>query len=81
MEGKGVVAMLVAMMMVMGNLLPQAEAQSTSFRQCLTPCLLHCGNDLSFQHIITCPYDCFQTCLDPTTPSPPPSPSPKSDNN
>lgn len=77
MEGKGVVAMSMTMMivMVMGNLLPQTEAQKITFMQCFPACLVECKNDLTFPKIITCPYTCLKTCLHPT-PSPSPSPSP-----
>lgn len=76
MESKRVV-MLVTMMivMVMGNLLVQAEAQASPspFRNCYTGCLVSCAMQKKFPNAFMCPLTCIMTCLAPPSriPSPP----------
>ncbi|CAA7039169.1 unnamed protein product [Microthlaspi erraticum] len=74
MENKRVV-MLVTMMIVMamGNLVIQTEAQASQFRDCYPICLVNCAAEKKFPTALTCPFTCIMTCLAPpaTTPSPP----------
>ncbi|ESQ35562.1 hypothetical protein EUTSA_v10009942mg, partial [Eutrema salsugineum] len=70
--------MLVTMMivMVMGNLMVQAEAKSSHFKGCYSDCLGVCKSHTAYPKSRWCPFTCLMTCLVPTLPSP----SPSSDN-
>ncbi|CAH8321980.1 unnamed protein product, partial [Eruca vesicaria subsp. sativa] len=71
--------------MMMGNLLDQAKAQTNSlgqkedkkipFIQCYPPCLLVCKSMHKFPAFLICPFTCLKTCLFPTSRTDP-SPSP-----
>jgi len=54
MEGKSLVAILVTMM-VIGNLLPQTEAQKIPFMQCFPACMIVCKSESKFPKFLTCP--------------------------
>ncbi|KAG7591440.1 hypothetical protein ISN45_Aa01g004680 [Arabidopsis thaliana x Arabidopsis arenosa] len=80
MEGKNLVAVLVTMM-VMGNLLPQTEAQKIPFMQCYPACIVVCKSESTFPKFLKCPFTCIKTCLHPPSPPPSPSPSPSPSEN
>lgn len=76
MESKRVVIMMTMMiLMIMGNLLDQTEAQSSHFKGCYSDCLVVCKSHTNFPKSLLCPFTCLMTCLVPTLPSPSPSPS------
>ncbi|CAL9214725.1 unnamed protein product [Arabidopsis halleri] len=70
MESKRMV-MFVTMMivMVMGNLLIQTEAdappQPDPFKTCYPGCVVTCFVQKKFPKILLCPFTCIKTCLEP----------------
>ncbi|KAL1214739.1 Thionin-like protein 2 [Cardamine amara subsp. amara] len=73
MESKRVM-MLVTIMIVMGNLLIQTEAQSPSpFISCYPGCIVSCAIQKKLPNALMCPLSCIKTCLAPPSaiPSPP----------
>lgn len=76
MEGKRVVTLVTIMIvMVMGNLLIQTEAQfsSPAFRTCYPGCIVNCALQKKFPNALMCPFTCIMTCMAPPSgnPSPP----------
>lgn len=74
MESKSV-AMLINVMivMIMGCLLVQTEAQSSPFKVCYSNCHAVCESHTAFPKSLLCPFTCLMTCLVPTLLTPPPS--------
>ncbi|KAL1198163.1 Thionin-like protein 2 [Cardamine amara subsp. amara] len=71
MESKRV-AMLVTMMIVMviGNLLVETEAQKIPFIECFPACVIMCKAESKFPKYLMCPFKCTKTCLQqPSLPS------------
>ncbi|CAH2071181.1 unnamed protein product [Thlaspi arvense] len=66
---------IVAMMMIMvalGNLVSQVEAQDSPFRSCYPSCIVSCAIQKKFPSAFMCPLTCIMTCLAPPTPIPSP---------
>ncbi|ESQ50877.1 hypothetical protein EUTSA_v10023017mg [Eutrema salsugineum] len=57
--------MLVTMMivMVMGNILIQTEAQTIPFKENYPACLIMCKSQSKFPKYLLCPFTCTKTCL------------------
>ncbi|ESQ35560.1 hypothetical protein EUTSA_v10009133mg [Eutrema salsugineum] len=64
---------MVTMMIVMGNIMVQTEAQASPFRNCYPGCILSCAIEKKFPNAFMCPLTCIMTCLG-APPSPNPSP-------
>lgn len=65
--------MTMMIVVVMGNLLVQINAECSHFKDCYSGCLVVCKSHTKFPKSILCPLTCLMTCLVPTLPSPSPS--------
>lgn len=68
--------MNIMIVMVMGYLLVQTEANSSHFKVCYSNCHVVCKSHTTFPKSLLCPLTCLMTCLVPTLPI---TPSPSSD--
>lgn len=74
MESKRVAMLMkVMIVMIMGCLLVQTEAQSSPFKVCYSNCHAVCKSHTRFPNSLLCPFTCLMTCLVPTLPTPSPS--------
>ncbi|CAN6907913.1 unnamed protein product [Brassica oleracea] len=60
-------AMLVVMMLVMGNIL--FEAEGMAFTDCYKGCFVMCAASSNAFKKLFCPFSCIKDCKQPTTPS------------
>lgn len=56
-------AMLVVMMLVMGNILIETEA--IAFNVCYTGCVVVCGTSANGLKKMLCPFKCLKDCIHP----------------
>ncbi|KAL0884867.1 hypothetical protein Bca101_008848 [Brassica carinata] len=57
-------AMLVVMMLVMGNIL--TEAEGVAFADCYKGCVVLCSVSSNGLKKLTCPFSCIKDCMQPT---------------
>ncbi|CDY16020.1 BnaC08g41030D [Brassica napus] len=60
-------ALLVVMMLVMGNIL--FEAEGMAFIDCYKGCFVMCAASSNAFKKLFCPFSCIKDCKQPTTPS------------
>lgn len=56
-------AMLVVMMLVMGNILIETEA--ITFKECYTGCVVVCATSAKGLKKLICPFSCLKECIHP----------------